>query len=183
MSHGGTPVAESNNFLVPNATFIVELVAFIVIFGVLARLVLPRIQSSMRERQAIVDRQLADSEDARRRLTEAERAYQNALHEARSEAAQIREDARAEAQRTVDDLRGRAQEESARIVARGEEQLFGQRAAIVRELRAEIGTLAVELSEKIVDQPLADEPEVAATVDSFLAGLAAEDRARSGAQA
>ena len=51
----------------------------------------------------------------------------------------------------------------------------------MRELRAEIGTLAVELSEKIVDQPLAEDAEVATTVESFLAGLAAEDRARTGA--
>jgi F-type H+-transporting ATPase subunit b len=41
----------------------------------------------------------------------------------------------------------------------------------VRELRAEIGTLAVELAEKIVDQRLADEQQVSATVDAFLAGL------------
>ena len=84
-----------------------------------------------------------------------------------------------EAQRTIDDLRAEAQAESARIVARGEEQLQSQRAAIVRELRGEIGTLAVQLSEKIVDQPLAGEPDVTTKVDSFLAGLAANDRARS----
>jgi F-type H+-transporting ATPase subunit b len=57
-----------------------------------------------------------------------------------------------------------------------------QRGAIVRELRAEIGTLAVELSEKIVDQQLADDAQVSATVDSFLSGLDAQDKAQSSAQ-
>jgi F-type H+-transporting ATPase subunit b len=183
MSPAGHQEAANNNFLIPNATFIVELVLFLIVLGVLARFVLPRLQSSLADRRALVARQLEDSERAREQLVEAERAYQQALHDARSEAARIREDARAEAQRTVDELRAKAQEESARIVARGEAQLQGQREAIMRDLRPEIGTLAVELSEKIVNQPLAQDAEVGATVDSFLAGLAADERARSGADA
>ena len=47
------------------------------------------------------------------------------------------------------------------------------------ERAAEIGTLAVELSEKIVDQRLADDNEVRSTVDSFIAGLDANDTASS----
>jgi F-type H+-transporting ATPase subunit b len=115
--------------------------------------------------------------EAQRKLAEAERAYQNALNEARTEAAQIRENARAEAQRTIEDLRDQAQEEQARIVARGEDQLASQRSAIVRELRGEIGALAVELSEKIVNQRLSEEAQVSSTVDAFLAGLERVDKA------
>ncbi len=106
--------------------------------------------------------------------------YRDALDEARTEAAKIRENARAEAQRTLAEARAQAQEESARLFARGEEQLRTQRESIVRDLRAEIGTLAVDLSSKIVDQPLAGDAEVASTVESFLAGLDAQDRARTG---
>jgi F-type H+-transporting ATPase subunit b len=184
MSHPGIQEAASNNnFLIPNMTFVVELVLFLIILGLLARFVLPRVQGALRERRAMVAQQLEDAERARQQLVEAERAYQRALQDARSEASRIREDARAEAQHTVEELRSQAQAESARMVARGEEQLRSQRAAIMRDLRAEIGTLAVELSEKIVDQPLAQDAEVSGTVDSFLAGLAADERARSGAEA
>src|SRR3954468_10577268 len=174
MSHH---VVAEGNFLVPDATFIAELVAFLIILGVLGRYVLPPIQKAMRERQEMIRKQVEDSEEARTKLAEAEQAYQSALNEARTEAAQIRENARAEAQRTVEELRAQAQEEQARIVARGEEQLASQRSAIVRELRGEIGTLAVELAEKIVDQRLADDAQVSATVDAFLAGLESQDTA------
>jgi F-type H+-transporting ATPase subunit b len=175
----GNHVVASGNFLVPDATFIAELVAFLIILGVLGRYVLPPIQKAMRERQELIRKQVEDSEEAKTKLAEAERAYQNALNEARTEAAQIRENARAEAQRTVEELRSQAQEEQARIVARGEEQLASQRSAIVRELRAEIGTLAVELSEKIVSQRLSDEAQVSSTVDAFLAGLESKDKAEN----
>ena len=169
-------VVASGNFLVPNATFIVEFITFLIILGIIARYILPPIQKALGQRQTIIRKQIEDSEEAKTKLAEAERAYQNALHEARTEAAQIRENARAEAQRTVEELRQQGQEEQARIVARGEEQLASQRSAIVRELRSEIGTLAVELSEKIVNQRLSDEGQVSTTVDAFLAGLESQDR-------
>jgi F-type H+-transporting ATPase subunit b len=168
-------IVAANNFLLPNATFIAEFVAFLLILAIIARYILPPLQKALRERQAMVAKQVEDSEEAKRNLAEAQKKYQEALTEARAEAAQIRENARAEAQRTIEDLKQQAQEESARIVARGEEQLASQRASVVRELRAEIGTLAVELSEKIVDQRLADDRAVSATVDAFLAGLEARD--------
>jgi F-type H+-transporting ATPase subunit b len=172
-------VVASDNFLLPNATFIAELVAFLIILGILARYVLPPIQKAIRQRQEMIQQQVEDAEQAKEKLAEAQKAYQNALNEARTEAAQIRENARAEAQRTVEELRAQALEEQQRIIARGDEQLASQRTAIVRELRAEIGTLAVELAEKIVDQRLADDASVSATVDAFLAGLESQDRASS----
>jgi F-type H+-transporting ATPase subunit b len=170
-------VLASDNFLLPNGTFIAELVAFLLILGILWKYVVPYIQAPIRERQEMIRKQVEDSEAATAKLAEAEKTYQNALNEARTEAAQIRENARAEAQRTIEELRAQALEEQARIVARGDEQLASQRAAIVRELRGEIGTLAVELAGKIVNQRLASESDVSATVDAFLAGLEAKDRA------
>ncbi|MGI8666325.1 MAG: F0F1 ATP synthase subunit B [Jatrophihabitans sp.] len=175
-------VLASSNFLVPNATFIAEFVAFLLILAILGKYILPPVQKAMQDRQAMIDQQVKDSAEAKKQLAEAQAEYQRALTEARTEAAKIRERARAEAQRTVDDLKAQGQEESARIVARGEEQLERQRGAIVRELRSEIGTLAIELSEKIVDQRLSDDAQVSATVDAFLAGLEAQDEAQAGSQ-
>jgi len=178
----GKPILASGNFLVPNATFIAELIAFLLILAIIGRYILPPVQKVIRERQAMIAKQVEDSEQARKKLQQAEEQYKHALTEAREEAQQIREHARAEAQRTVEELREKAQEESARIVARGEELLANQRGAVIRELRAEIGTLAVELSEKIVDQHLADDAKVTATVDAFIAALVAQDNAQAGSQ-
>lgn len=170
-------VIAADNFLIPDATFIAELVAFVLILWVIARYIIPPAQRALRDRQEVIRQQMEDADEAKRKLADAEKRYQEALNEARTEAAQIRENARAEAQRTIEDQQTKAREEYARIVARGEEQLQSQRASIVRELRGEIGTLAVELSEKIVDQRLADDAQVSATVDAFLAGLESQQNA------
>lgn len=176
-------VLAANNFLIPNATFIAELVAFLLVLGIIARFILPPLRKVLSDRQEMLRKQLQDTDEARQKLVDSEKRYQEALFEARTEAAQIREDARAEAQRTLDDMRSKAQQESARIVERGESQLAAQHTAIMRDLRSEIGTLAVELAEKITGQrDLGADTEVSATVDSFLAGLDADDHARSAAQ-
>ncbi len=177
----GKQVVASSNFLVPNATFIAEFIAFLLILAFIARYILPYVQKAMRERQEIIRKQMEDSEQAKVKLAEAEDQYQRALAEARTEAAQIREGARAEAQRVVEELRAQAHEESSRIIARGEEQLQSQRSQVVRELRGEVGSLAVELSEKIIGQRLADDAQVRGTVDSFLADLEQRDAVDSDA--
>jgi F-type H+-transporting ATPase subunit b len=97
--------------------------------------------------------------------------YRAQLAEARSEAAQIRDQARAEGQAIIEELRAQAQAESARIVARGEEQLATARQQVVTELRAQVGTLAVELAGRVVGESLADDARRRGTVDRFLEEL------------
>ncbi len=62
---GNHAVVASSNFLVPDATFIAELIAFLIILGVLGRYVLPPIQKAMRERQELIRKQVEDSEEAK----------------------------------------------------------------------------------------------------------------------
>src|SRR5947209_8038984 len=161
--------------------FILVLIIFAILFFLVRKFVVPNFEKNFETRRDAIEGGLERAEKAQAEAKATLEKYQQQLAEARSEAAQIRENARAEAQRTIEELRTQAQEESARIVARGDEQLAQQRSSVVRELRGEIGTLAVELAEKIVSQRLADDASVSATVGAFLAGLEARDTAAPGA--
>ncbi|MGH3936112.1 MAG: F0F1 ATP synthase subunit B [Pseudonocardiaceae bacterium] len=157
-----------NNFLIPNATIIVELLIFLVIFWVIWRYAVPPLKKAMNERQDMVRRQIAESQEARQRLDDAQARYSAALAEARVEAAKIREAARADAQDIKDEMSRQAEQEVARIRQRGEEQLVTQREQVVRELRGELGKLAVTLAGRIVGESVADDARRAGTVDRFL---------------
>jgi F-type H+-transporting ATPase subunit b len=157
-----------SNFLIPNATFFAELVIFLAVLWVIWRYVVPPVKRAMKQRQDMVRNQVEESHAASERLEAAERKYQEALDEARTEAAKIREGARAEAQRIKEEMRDSAEQEVAGIRQRGEEQLATQREQVVRELRSEIGNLAVTLSERMVGESLADDTRRSATVDRFL---------------
>jgi len=169
-----------NNPLVPPLS---EILLVLIVFGALyygmLKFVAPRFEKAYAARRDAIEGGIARAEAAQAEAQQALEQYRAQLAEARGEAAQIRENARAEAQRIVEDMRVQAQEESARIVARGEEQLATQRNQIVRELRGEIGALAVELSERIVGQRLAQDAQVRSTVDSFIAELEQQSGATS----
>jgi F-type H+-transporting ATPase subunit b len=166
------------NPLVPHLSeIILVLVIFGILFFLIRKFVVPQFESTFAARRDAIEGGIARAEQAQAEAAAALANYHAQLADARGEAGQIREEARAEAQRIVEDLRTQAQTESARIIARGEEQLAVQRSQVVRELRGEIGTLAVELAEKIVDQTLSDDARVRATVDEFIADLQARDAA------
>ncbi|HEY1972917.1 MAG TPA: F0F1 ATP synthase subunit B [Pseudonocardia sp.] len=164
-------VLAADNFLVPNGTAIAEIVAFLIILFVLWKYVVPPLSKSLQERQDIVQKQVEDAEEATRKLKAAEQRYDEALAEARTEAAKIRDNARADGERIREELREQANSEVERIRQRGEEQLSTQREQVVRQLRGELGGLAVQLAEQLVGRELSDDEGKRSTVDRFLAQL------------
>ena len=178
-TESGTPVEESgpNPVIPPVSEIIIGLITFGIVVYVLMRYVWPRMEATFQARRDAIEggirRAEEAQEEARRLLTE----YRQQLAEARTEAAQIRDNARAEGQRIIEEMRTAAQEESARITARGEEQLTVQRQQVVRELRGEIGTLAVQLAERVIGETLSEDAARQRSVNRFLDDL--DEMARS----
>src|SRR5829696_5609144 len=178
-TEGDVPVEESGpNPVIPNAgELVIGLLTFAVVVYVLMKYVWPRMEATFQARRDAIEGGIKRAEDAQAEAQRLLGEYRQQLSEARTEAAQIRDNARAEGQRIIEEMRATAQEESARIVARGEEQLTVQRQQVVRELRGEIGTLATDLAERVVGESLADDPARQRTVDRFLDDL--DEMARS----
>jgi F-type H+-transporting ATPase subunit b len=172
--------AKTNNFLVPNGTFIFEVIAFFVILWVLRRYVVPPINKAMTGRQEYIRKQLDEGREAKERLEAAEKEYQAALVQTRTDAARIRDEARAQGQAIIEELRQRAQEEADRVSERGEARLEAERQQIVAQLRTEVGQIAVDLASRIVGESLTDDARQRRVVERFIedleSGAAAEDR-------
>lgn len=163
-----TVLAAGNNFLVPNWTFFAELIAFVIILWLIGRYIAPPVQRAMRERQEMIKKQVEDSEKAASQLEQAQQQYRELLAQARTEAAKIRDGARADAQRLSEEMREQANEEVARIQRRGEESLAQQRDQVVRELRSDVGQLAVHLASRVVGESLEDEARRSGVIDRSL---------------
>src|SRR4051812_44442345 len=168
-------VSAESNFLVPNATFFVEVVLFFVLLGVLAKWVLPPITKAVSERQDAFRRRLTEAEEAAERLAAAEADYQKALAEARHEAGRIREEAREQGAAVIAEARQRAQEEAHGILEDALRRIEADRDRAFGELRTEIGTLATELAGRIVGESLADDAERDQMIDRFLADVGRRD--------
>ncbi len=160
-----------SNFLVPNGTFIAELVAFGLLLYGISRFVLPPLRNAMTERQDFIDRQLKEGEEARKRLEKTEADHKALLEQTRADASRIREEARTEGRAIIAELREQAETESARIRERGEQQLAAEREQVVAAVRADLGRLASDLAERIVGESLDDESRQRRVVDRFLDDL------------
>ena len=176
-THAVVPLA--NNFLVPNATFIAEVIAFAIIIWVLAKFVIPPINKAMSDRQDAIRKQFADLEEAEGDARKAEADYKEQLNNAKHEAARIREEAREQGATIVAEMREQAQGEAARIVGLAHNQIEAERLQAVASLRTEVGTLATSLAGRIVGESLDDEARQRRVVERFLAELEAPPTAGS----
>jgi F-type H+-transporting ATPase subunit b len=165
------PTAMASNFLVPNATFFVELAAFAIMFWILAKYVIPPINKAMTARQEAIRQEFADADEAKQKANAAEAEFKAQIADARKEAARIREEAREEGAQIIAEMREQAQTEANRILEHGKAQIAAERQQALTSLRAEVGTLATSLAGRIVGESLDDDARSGRVVDRFLADL------------
>ena len=179
-------VPMESNVLVPNATFLVELAVFALLFFLLAKYVVPPINRAMMARQDAIRNQFADLDQAKQDANEAEEKFKAQLADARHEAAKIREDAREQGAQIIAEMREQAQAEAGRIVEHAHAQISAERQHAVTSLRAEVGALATALAGRIVGESLEDDERSGRVVDRFLADLetleASKETAQDGAR-
>jgi F-type H+-transporting ATPase subunit b len=176
------PAPLASNFLVPNGTFFVELLAFAIILFLLGRYIVPPINKAMTARQEAIRSEFAEAEDARKKAQEAEEKFKAQIADARKEASKIREEAREQGAQIISELREQAQTEAARIVEHGHAQLAAERQQALTSLRAEVGALATALAGRIVGESLEDDERSARVVDRFLADLETLETSKAAGQ-
>jgi F-type H+-transporting ATPase subunit b len=167
-----TPVVPmASNFLVPNGTFIVELIAFATIVYILGKYVIPPINRAMTARQEAIRAKFAELDEAKADARKAEADYKEQLNDAKHEAARIREEAREQGAQIVQEARQKAQTDADRIVEHAHTQIEADRKAAFTSLRSDVGSLATTLAGRIVGESLDDDERQGRVVERFLADL------------
>ena len=144
---------------------------FLVVFGVLARILMPRIRQTLAERTELIEGGLARSEEAQAESKQLLDQYREQLAEARHDAARLREEAREQGAQIIAEMREQAQAEARRVTESAQAQIEAERQQALNALRAEVGTLAVELASRIVGESLTEEARQQRLVDRFLGEL------------
>lgn len=141
---------ETSNFLIPNATFFVELIIFVVVLVVIMKFVVPPIAEVLRERDDRVSKTTDDNHQAARELADADAAFKDELGGARAEASRIREEGRAEGQAVLDEMRDQAKQESDAIAQRASAELQEQGRQVAQELQGRVGPLSESLANRVL---------------------------------
>jgi F-type H+-transporting ATPase subunit b len=157
------------NPLLPNLTeLIVGLITFGIIFVVLWRVLIPRLNQTLAERTDKIEGGLQRAEEAQAEANATLAKYREQLAEARHEAARLREEAREQGAQIIAEMREQAQAEARRLVDAAHAQIEADRQQALQSLRTEVGGLAVDLASRVVGESLTDEARQRRTVERFL---------------
>src|SRR3984885_11745660 len=96
-----------SNFLVPNGTFFVVLIIFLIVLGVIGTFVVPPISKVLKERDNMVTKTAADNKQSAEQFAAAQEDYESAMAAARVKASAARDQAPAEGRKGLDGQRAR----------------------------------------------------------------------------
>ena len=182
MYHVIAATAGQQDPLIPDLTeLIIGIIAFLIIFGFLGRLLLPRAQKMLAERTDQIEGGLKRAEETQAEAQRELEQYRQQLAEARHEAARLREEAREQGAQIIAEMREQAQAEARRLTDAANAQIAAERQQALVSLRAEVGNLATDLTSRIVGESLTDEARQSRVVDRFLDDL--DQRGGIGARA
>jgi F-type H+-transporting ATPase subunit b len=155
--------------LIPTGSeLILGIVCFAIVFGILGKMLLPRITKTLSEREDAIQGGINRADEAQAEAQAVLQQYRAQLDDARHEASRLREEAHEQGAQIIAEMRQRAEAEARRITDAAQSQIEADRQQALVSLRAEVGSLATELASRIVGESLADTARQGRMVDRFL---------------
>ncbi len=144
------------------------LLAFLVVFGVLAKFGFPAIINMVEERKKYIDESLRKAHEASERLENIKQEGESMLKEAREKQAQIMKEAACTRDAIVENAQEKAREESARLLSDAKRQIESEKQNAIRDIRMQVAELSVQIAEKILREKLSSDDKQMDMVDRLL---------------
>ncbi|AJT64374.3 ATP synthase subunit b [Streptomyces lydicus] len=162
-----------NPLFPPIPELVIGLVAFFIVFGILAKKLLPNINRVLDERRRQIEGRMEEAEALQAEAQQVLADYRAQLADARHEAARLRQEAQEQGATLIAEMRAEGQRQREEIIAAGHAQIAADRKAAAQSLRQDVGKLATDLAGKLVGESLEDHARQSRTIDRFLDELEA----------
>ena len=149
-----------------------QIVNFLILFAALYFLLWKRVLKMLDERKQRIAQGLADAEQARRDRERAEAEYQQRIEQAEREREEILAKAAREGEQVREEVLTEARAEAERIIAEARAEAERDRQEMLAELRSQVASLAIAVSNKIIGETL-DERRQRRLIDEFFSGIQA----------
>ena len=137
-----------------NLTIIGQTFAMIVFVWFCMKFVWPPMMLALDERRQTIADGLAAAEQGRQALSEAQSKYDEKVHEAREEAAQIIAKANKRSGEIVDEARVSAREEGEKLLAQAQAEIELEKARARDELRGQVAAVAMSGARQLLEREL-----------------------------
>lgn len=144
------------------------LLAFLIVFFVLAKFGFPAIVKGVEERKNFIDESLKNAREANEKLANIKAESESILREAREQQATIIKDAMATRDRIVKNAKDEAVEESQRQLEDAKKQIEAEKENALRDIRSQVADLSVQIAEKVIRRQLESDGEQEQFIERLL---------------
>lgn len=155
--------------LTPGTGLIIwQLIVFVLLFFLLAKLAWKPIISSLKEREASIQEALDTAEKARLEMSRLKADNENLLKQAREEREKILRDAREAANRMKEEAQGDAKKSADRIIEDARAAIEAEKSNALKEVKALVANLSLDVAGKILQKNLADDKAQKALTQEYI---------------
>ncbi len=135
------------------------LLAFVIVFFILKKYAWAPILKSMNDREQGISDSLATAEKIKLEMSTMKSENEALLVKAREERAQMLKEAKETKDKIINEAKEQAKVETNKIIADAQSVINQQKMAALTDLKNQVGTLVVEVSEKILRRELSNKNE------------------------
>jgi len=126
------------------------------------------ILDAVNDRENSIKDALASAEAARDEMKNLQSDNQRILKEARSEKESLLKEARTTRSELINNAKEEAQEEAQKILSQAQDAIQSEKRAAVKELKEQVGSIAMEIAEKVLQKELENKDRQLELVDQLL---------------
>jgi F-type H+-transporting ATPase subunit b len=144
------------------------LVAFLLVFFILKKFAWKPILETLKERETGIAEAIASADKIKTEMAALKNENEALLAQAREERAVLIKEAKETANKMVSDAKEKARAEYDRIVADAQSAITQQKNAALTDVKNQVGSLVIEVAEKVLLKELANKAEQ----EAYIKGLA-----------
>ena len=126
------------------------------------------ILDAVNDRETSIKDALASAEAARDEMKNLQSDNQRILKEARAEKESLLKEARATRSELINNAKEEAQVEAQKILSQAQDAIQSEKRAAVKELKEQVGSIAMEIAEKVLQKELENKDRQLELVDQLL---------------
>ena len=150
------------------------LIAFGVVFFVLAKYGWPVITKMIDSRKQYIDESLDNARKANERLAQLQEETAQMLKQAQEQQSKILAEAVEMRNQIVEKAKTEATNEGQKLLQEAKQQIAQEKESAIRDIRREVGVLSVEIAEKVLRQNLQNDDDQMAMIDRMLDEIMAD---------
>lgn len=157
------------NLFLPDSGLVVwMLIAFSLVFFVLAKFAWPSILSSIKEREEHIAKSLEKAEEATKALSGLEQKGKDIIAQAQAEQMAMVKNTKALTDKMIAEAKLEAKKQADQIISDAQAQILKDKENAIQEIRNEVAQLSISIAEKVLLKELSDKKAQNAYIETLL---------------